>query len=301
MPKITINLRTGSIGSAAAHVLVILVAQFGLPHLFEARPVSLQVVPVEMVSLDSFTAPREQAVVDPDQSPAMAAARPAPPPRPPAPPPEPEVAEAPEPPQTEEVALPKPVKQEKPKPKKPEPEKPKQAKPEAPKPPETAKAVPQSKPKPPEPRRDFANVLKDLEREETKRQKTDERARARKKDEEAPQQTVIADRASVSERERLKQMIRDQVEPCWSPPVGAREADDLAVVVHIIVGPGGRVRSASIVDAPMMAINTYFQAAADAARRAVLNPRCQPLRLPQEHYDLWKEIRFNFDPREMLG
>ncbi len=111
----------------------------------------------------------------------------------------------------------------------------------------------------------------------------------------------MSERASITEVERLKQMIREQVEPCWSPPVGAREASDLAVVLEILVDQSGQVRSATVVDAPRMAFNNYFQAAADAARRAVLNPRCQPLRLPREHYDLWREIRFNFDPREMLG
>jgi hypothetical protein len=33
----------------------------------------------------------------------------------------------------------------------------------------------------------------------------------------------------------------------------------------------------------------------------VLNPRCSPLRLPYDEYDVWKNITFNFDPSEALG
>ena len=116
----------------------------------------------------------------------------------------------------------------------------------------------------------------------------------------APEQQV-ATRASITEIERLRQMIRRQIEPCWSPPIGAVEAENLAVTIFIRVDRSGIVREARVIDAPAMALNTYVQAAADAARRAVLNPRCQPFQLPQKHYDLWKEIRFNFDPREALG
>ena len=40
-------------------------------------------------------------------------------------------------------------------------------------------------------------------------------------------------------------------------------------------------------------------AAADAAKRAVLNPRCQPWPLPADKYSSgWRYITFNFDPRD---
>jgi hypothetical protein len=41
--------------------------------------------------------------------------------------------------------------------------------------------------------------------------------------------------------------------------------------------------------------NPSFRTAAEAAMRAVNNPDCSPLMLPQHKYDLWKEINFTFD------
>ena len=39
---------------------------------------------------------------------------------------------------------------------------------------------------------------------------------------------------------------------------------------------------------------------AESAKRAIL--RCQPFTmLRAEHYEQWKDIEINFDPREMFG
>lgn len=46
--------------------------------------------------------------------------------------------------------------------------------------------------------------------------------------------------------------------------------------------------------------DSYFRAAADSVLRAIRNPRCNPLELPADKYDLWKEMTVTFDPREML-
>ncbi len=283
------KMRSAVVASVSAHVLLVVLTQFGLPHLFTPQPVSVKIIPVDLVTADTIDAPPPPATPEPEPEPKPEAAAPPPPPppeAPPEPPAEPEVVEAPPPP----VVKPKPPE------KKPPPEKPK--------PSTLAKAKPQSKPKPPAPRRDFTSVLKDLSRTEKKPPpvvKKDETSKPEKKDKPAPAQQQVAQQASITEIERLKQLIRRQIEPCWSPPVGAAGADDLAVTIFIRVDQKGFVREARVIDAPAMALNNYVQAAADAARRAVLNPRCQPFNLPQKRYDLWKEIRFNFDPREMLG
>jgi len=38
--------------------------------------------------------------------------------------------------------------------------------------------------------------------------------------------------------------------------------------------------------------------AANAAYRAIMNPRCQPWPLPAEKYDSWRTLTFNFDSRD---
>ncbi len=170
--------------------------------------------------------------------------------------------------------------------------------------PQIAKVQPKAKPKPPAPTRSFDNILKDLAADQ-KPVKTAERARepetVRDKGKEAPQQSQIAERATIAELDLLRQMIRQQIGQCWNPPVGARDAEDLIVTVLIRVDPQGVVREATVVDAPLMGLDRYFQAAAEAARRAVLNVNCQPLQLPPDKYEIWKEIRFNFDPSKMLS
>ena len=273
------NMRSGVFTSVSAHLLLVLVAQFGLPHFFTPPPVSVTIIPVELVTIDDINAPPPPATPEPEPEPEAAA----PPPPPPKAPPEPEVVEAPPPP----VEMPKPPK---------EPEKVK------PKPSQLAKATPLSKPKPPKPPkplRDFAQILKDLPPE--KSQVAQKPAAPKDEGKQTPTPQQISDAPSITEIERLKQMIRQQIEPCWSPPVGAAGAEELAVTIFIRVDQRGFVSEARVLNAGAMSRNKFVQAAADAARRAVLNPRCQPFQLPQKRYDLWKEIRFNFDPREMLG
>jgi len=35
---------------------------------------------------------------------------------------------------------------------------------------------------------------------------------------------------------------------------------------------------------------------AESALRAVLNPRCQPFKLPPDRYEAWQVMELNFDP-----
>jgi hypothetical protein len=74
----------------------------------------------------------------------------------------------------------------------------------------------------------------------------------------------------------------------------------LIVEVLIDVNQDRTVANADIVDKARYASDSFFRAAADAAVRAVRNPRCSPLILPADKYDQWKRIDFTFDPRDML-
>ncbi|MBO6784387.1 MAG: cell envelope integrity protein TolA [Alphaproteobacteria bacterium] len=271
-----------------------------------------------MVRLDDVTRPPAAATPEPEPEPTREAT-PQPPPRPPQPVPEPpappepqQVAKAEPAPPPPPEAVPLPPKEKAPDPK-PEPPPPVEAKPEPPPPapepepapapqPATAKVQPKAKPKPPEPTRDFASVLKDLAAEDTPRQ-TAERSRkpesAKTKGEEAPEQSQVAELASIQEIDRLGVLIRQQISPCWSPPPGARDAETLIVSLQIAVDQQGNVSRVDYVDPGRMAVDVYFRSAAEAAARAVR--RCSPLNLPQDKYEIWKNIRFNFDPSKMLS
>jgi outer membrane biosynthesis protein TonB len=107
---------------------------------------------------------------------------------------------------------------------------------------------------------------------------------------------ALSDRLTISQEDAL----RRQIGSCWNMPVGARYAEDLIVEVLIEVNEDRTVRSAQVVDQLRYASDPYFRAAAEAALRALRHPRCTPLELPEDQYEQWKTIRFNFDPRDMI-
>ena len=108
----------------------------------------------------------------------------------------------------------------------------------------------------------------------------------------APQTKAVAP-LGLSELDRLRKHISD----CWQPPIGAKGADQLKVDIQVKLEKDGTVRQAEIADRARYSSDVLYRAAANAARRAVLD--CQPLPLPPEKYQLWKEFIFGFDPKFM--
>ena len=90
--------------------------------------------------------------------------------------------------------------------------------------------------------------------------------------------------------------MKRQVEMCWNPPRGVRGASDQKVQVLINLN-----RDGSIIDVtPITRANDDIKKIAiESATRAV--KQCQPYEIPIDKYELWKEIKFTFDPRNMLG
>lgn len=89
--------------------------------------------------------------------------------------------------------------------------------------------------------------------------------------------------------------MKRQVEMCWNPPRGVRGASDQNVKVLINLNRDGSIISAI----PETRENTINKIAIESAIRAI--KQCQPYELPVEKYNAWKEIKFTFDPRNMLG
>ena len=90
--------------------------------------------------------------------------------------------------------------------------------------------------------------------------------------------------------------MRSQIEMCWNPPVGVRGAASQRVQVKIALNKDGTI---SNVEPITRDSNGYREVAINAAVSAVLS--CAPYEFPSEKYELWKEIKFTFDPRNMLG
>jgi outer membrane biosynthesis protein TonB len=96
----------------------------------------------------------------------------------------------------------------------------------------------------------------------------------------------------------LQDALRSQIEPCWSPPVGAPHPERLVVTFDLFLNPDG-----SVARPPQLLATSgdpYFHAAEEAALRAIYT--CAPYKLPADRYEQWREINpFIFDPRQMTG
>ncbi|HEY3777047.1 MAG TPA: cell envelope integrity protein TolA [Rhizomicrobium sp.] len=96
----------------------------------------------------------------------------------------------------------------------------------------------------------------------------------------------------------LQDALRSQIQPCWSPPVGAPHPERLVVTFDLFLNPDG-----SVARPPQLLASSsdpYFNAAKEAALRAIYT--CAPYKLPADRYEQWREINpFIFDPRQMMG
>jgi outer membrane biosynthesis protein TonB len=219
----------------------------------------------------------------------------------PKPKPEPPVKKAekpkpkPEPKKEPEVAsLPKPQAKKEPPPK---PDQKPQAAPPAPQPRVKAKPAPKPKARPrPRKRMSLAQALESANKLKP-RAKTARRERETQTARRGSPRHDASQKLSMSELDALKR----QIERCWNFPAGARNARDLVVEIRVLVNRDRTVRQASIVDVARMRRDPFYRSAAESARRAVLNPRCSPLKLPPAKYDLWRSMTLRFDPREAFG
>ncbi len=284
------RMRRALLYSTLMHIAIAVLAWIEAPWRGSLSVEEERVIAVEIADISQVTERR------------LATPKPAPPPAPPKPDPAP---------REQVAALPPPA----PKPVEPEPEvvpiptpdQPASTEEEAP----SLPARPRPKPVPP-PEDEFQSVLKTvelLEREETERPKPsssdtanllDDLAAVLDSAEETPppqQARILSNQLTMSEEDALSQHIGR----CWNVPVGARNPEELAVVIRLYMNRDGTVRRAEVVDASRMSVDRFFRAAAESAMRAVLNQRCQPLPIPPGKYEQLKVFTFNFDPSKMVG
>ncbi|MDR1476141.1 MAG: hypothetical protein LBI20_02360 [Holosporales bacterium] len=95
-------------------------------------------------------------------------------------------------------------------------------------------------------------------------------------------------------------VIRQTIRKCWHFPAGLKNAEDLIVDIKLNLDPDGNVKSAEITNKDRMKKDSNFKIAAEYAYRAVLDPECNPLPLPKEKYEEWKDLELTFNPKEMF-
>ena len=291
-------MRRGMIFSAGLHIAVIVLAILGLPVLFARAPTIDPPITVELVRISDKT---RTLPAPPKPKPKLSRKRPDTPKPEPV---KPKAAAVPPPPpdlaQLEPVPVPKPKVKPNPKPKpkvKKPPPKPKVKKRKRRKT-RLAKIKPRHKPL--APRKDFVDsVLRDVSKEKPREKEKKPDKKVVKKTEPAPPRP----RPSLDQRLTISELdaIRRQIEACWSIPAGARDAENLIVDIAVVMNPDGTVQRAEIVDRSRLTGDPFFRAAAESALRAVLHPRCSPLRLPPQKYQQWRRFTLSFNPKELIG
>jgi outer membrane biosynthesis protein TonB len=232
----------------------------------------------------------------------------APPPKTAEPPP------APEKPKPEEATAkptpPAPVEKPKPKPepaedkiamKPKEPEPPKVEKPpEPPKPkpkPEVKKVEPKpAPPKPHPPKPNVDNLVDSILKNQQSRTKIQTPEQQPKPVEQVTRQASMAPNLAAVVSASEIEGVRNKIRPCWNSFGGSKDAPIVTLVVQM--NQDGTPVKAEVEDTGRYRSDSVFRAAADAAWRAVMNPRCQPWPLSPEKYNAWRTITFHFDPRD---
>ncbi len=174
-------------------------------------------------------------------------------------------------------------------------------------PPPKPRNKPRRKPKPvkpkPEPpkdevkpveQKDFTSLLRSLTPDEPEEQTTT--APAPETQENVSQ---VAGFAKQMTRNELSDLNRG-VQPCWNVNAGGKDAHSLIVELWVFVNQDRTVREVQIINQRLYNSDSHFKAAAEAARRALLNQQCSTLNLPPEKYDRWKKFKYIFDPSNML-
>jgi outer membrane biosynthesis protein TonB len=91
--------------------------------------------------------------------------------------------------------------------------------------------------------------------------------------------------------------LRARLAQLWTVPAGAKDPQELVVLIRIKLKPDGTLASPPIVLSSGK--SPLFMAARDSAVRALF--RGQPYdMLKPEHYEQWKDVEITFDPRDMI-
>lgn len=297
--------------SIALHIILILLVGFGIPILSFKKELQEQVIVVDLLPVMSQTNVKPSSNDKPKkEEPKKEEPKPKEEPQNEALKDIPKAAEEPEQQKTPDKPLPPEPEPVKEMPKEPLPEVKKEEPQKEPEPKPKEEEKPKPKEKKPEEEFDPDNLLKTLE----KSAKKSEKKQPQKKNQESTPDDFAEDiekslnKSKNAEYDATKPLsiseidaIRQQISKCWSPPIGAKDAGEMVVSLRINIDPDGTVTKVGMVNGGKYNSDPFYKAAADAARRAVLNPRCNPLKnLPTDKYERWKEIELNFDPREML-
>ena len=298
-------MRRAAFYSAGFHLGIVFFAAVIWPLLDFNREMPEPIMPVEIVA----SLPQSKAEPKPDPKP-----EPAPEPAKEAKP-EPKPEPAPEPPKEAKPLPPTPAPPQPPAPKvEQQPEavplpKPQPAKPEPPKEvtqPQTSepqvRPVVKEKPEPPAPTKNLmASVLKTVEKLDQDQKKSADKPSPKSEAQSQPTPNATVSNLDRTRREaQLGDLVRQQIKQCWNVPAGAKDIQNMVVEIRMQLGPDGAVQRVEPRDPGRMGSDPFYRTLAESAMRAVLNPRCNPLKLPADSYDIWRDMTLTFNPKDLV-
>jgi hypothetical protein len=115
-----------------------------------------------------------------------------------------------------------------------------------------------------------------------------------------PQQTASLSNPNFKLSATQEDAVRKTIAPCWNIDPGAVNYQSMQIELKLTLNRDGTVMAAEIQDQARYYGDTRYRAAADSARRAVLNDRCHKLPLPPDQYANWQTTYLRFDPKDIL-
>lgn len=112
-------------------------------------------------------------------------------------------------------------------------------------------------------------------------------------------ETGTAQKLTMTQRDQLAGLVRDQLARCWSPPAWVTGAEKLQPTIHISLSEQGALTNPPSVVSPSS--QPAMRAMEESAIRAVQT--CSPLKIPAQFrnfYSEWREMSVTFDIRTML-
>jgi outer membrane biosynthesis protein TonB len=281
--KLSLGMKIALGFSVFLHLGVLIGGMVGLPYLSKPLVLPPQAIAVEIVDISELTTT--------DKKPSFAAIKP---------------KEKKEPPKKEEKKVKAPPKVEAKEPPKIKPlDKPPEKKKDTVKPKAKTPLPPSEnleKPKLPEPKKEkpkeeaveqedpLLSLMKNLQDSEDSAETDNPDNGAQEKAPDAP----IAEYVTANELNALT----NQLVSCWQIPIGAKNVHDMVVKIRIWANADRTVKRVEIEDQWRLSNDPAFRALAESAKRAVLDPYCSPLDIPEEKYNVWKDqyIVVPFDP-----
>lgn len=93
-------------------------------------------------------------------------------------------------------------------------------------------------------------------------------------------------------------IIKNQIIPNWSIPIGVQNLDNMLVKLEIRVSDDGTVNDIVILDESRYNSDTFYRLTVDSARRAVI--LSSPLKIPRNKIDRFRNFIIVFNPKDAI-